>query len=82
MTELTEVFYIFFVSSVLAFFGVVTRYCYKTKCKKIECCGIHIIRDVEEERDDELNNRRRENSSSTITITSKPTNPQINSIQL
>ena len=79
MTELTEVFFIFFVSSVLAFFGVVTRYCYKTKCKRIECCGIHIIRDVEEEREEE---RRRENSSSTITITSKPTNPQINSIQL
>lgn len=67
MNDLSEVFFIFLVSGILTWLGLVTRYCYKTKCKLIECCGIQIIRDVEgEEKEDDL--RRRMDSSSTISI--------------
>ena len=34
---------------VCAFMGLITRYCYKSKCKEISVCCLHIKRDVEEE---------------------------------
>ena len=47
--ELTESFYVFFVSSVLAFLGLGMRTLYKSKCIKFSCCGLMVERDVEGE---------------------------------
>jgi hypothetical protein len=48
-TELSEVFWISFITASITFLGLVARLCYKSKCKNIECCCIKIIRDVETE---------------------------------
>jgi len=44
--ELTESFYVFFVSSILAFLGLGMRTLYKSKCIKFSCCGLMVERDV------------------------------------
>jgi hypothetical protein len=42
--------------------------CYKSKCKSIDCFGIHILRDViiEEEYDEQELNKLKKNDSLTI----------------
>jgi len=53
--ELTESFYVFFVSSIIACGLGALRMIYKSKCKNFSCCGLKIERDVEgEERLDGL----------------------------
>lgn len=44
--ELTESFYVFFVSSILACLGLGMRTLYKSKCIKFSCCGLMVERDV------------------------------------
>ena len=77
--ELTEVFWIFFVSGTLTFCSLIARYCFKTRCKYIECCGLQITRDIEAEEKDE--ERRNHNSSaSTISIRAITNNPTVTSL--
>lgn len=45
----SESFWIAIGTMVCASIGLVTRYCYKSKCKEITVCCIHIKRDVEDE---------------------------------
>lgn len=44
-----ESFWIAIGTMVCAFMGLVTRYCYKSKCKEVSICCIHIKRDVDDE---------------------------------
>lgn len=55
----SEVFWTFLISSVLGCFVGIARMLYKSKCKSVTCCGMHIDRDIEaEEKIDEMAIRR------------------------
>ena len=43
------VFFITIGSILFGFLGLSVRFCYKSKCKEVSFCGIHIIRDTENE---------------------------------
>lgn len=45
----SESFWIAIGTMVCAFMSLSTRYCYKSKCKEISVCCIHIKRDVVDE---------------------------------
>ena len=77
MMELSEIYWIFFTSSVLAFCGVIVRYCYKTRCSYIECCGLQITRDIRAEEKDEERANNHNSSASTISIRAISNNPAI-----
>jgi hypothetical protein len=47
--ELTESFFVFFVSSIIALLGVSLRTIYKSKCVRFSCCGITVERDTQAE---------------------------------
>lgn len=56
---LSEVFWTFFISSTIGLLLGVARMLYKSKCRSVACCGLHIDRDVEgEEKLDEMANMR------------------------
>jgi hypothetical protein len=52
--ELSEVFWSFLITSVIGLLLGVGRICYKSKCKSVDCCCIKVIRDVEIEREEDL----------------------------
>ena len=48
---------IFYISILSLFFTSITlsiKYCYKSKCKSLECCCIKVIRDVDIEQNEDL----------------------------
>ena len=49
LDKLDSVFWITLGGLIFTFFGVVLRYCFKSKCSKITCCWFSITRDVEAE---------------------------------
>ena len=49
MEESSQVFYLTIISMGIAFILALSRQMYKSKCSKIECCGIVIERDTERE---------------------------------
>lgn len=52
---MTEVFWSFFITSVIGFLVIIGKICYKSKCKEIDVCCIKIVRDVvAEEKIDEI----------------------------
>lgn len=54
MQELSEIFYTLLITSTIGLILAIAKICYKSKCREINACGLHIIRDVEgEERIDE-----------------------------
>lgn len=54
MSELSEVFYTFLITSVVGLILAVARICYKSKCREVDFLCCKIIRDVEgEEKIDE-----------------------------
>ena len=55
MVSLSESFYIFLVTSVMALFMAFIKLIYDSKCKKIGLCGLNIERDTITERDIENN---------------------------
>jgi hypothetical protein len=56
----TEIFFTFLITSVIGCFIGITRMLYKSKCKSVDCCGLHIDRDVAgEEKLDEMTVMRR-----------------------
>ena len=73
----TEIFWLSFVSMTFAFAGLCVRYCYKLRCSSVDCCGIHIQRDIVMEDIEALNRYRRriENNDDTTTIRSDITRP-------
>jgi hypothetical protein len=46
---LSETFYITLLTTASATLLVIVRWCYRSKCSHIKCCGIEIDRNVEEE---------------------------------
>ena len=34
--------------------GLAIRYCYRSKCKNFECCGVKVTRDVETEKEEDM----------------------------
>ena len=49
MKESSQVFYLTIISMGIAFFLALGRQIYKSKCSRIECCGIVIERDTQAE---------------------------------
>jgi len=49
MTELSEVFWQFFVVAVIGLLGAVIRAIYTSKCTRFTCCGMQIERNIEAE---------------------------------
>jgi len=57
MSGMSEIFWSFLITSLIAFFTVIVRMCYKSKCENIQCglTGITIKRNVVlEEKTDEI----------------------------
>jgi hypothetical protein len=73
MDETDSIFYVFLVSGLLTFGSLSLRYCYKSKCSYIKCCGLEIQRNVSIETNNDVENS---NNSSTNTIT-YTNNPQL-----
>ena len=46
---MSEVFWTFFVSSMVWFIIAIMKMCYKSKCREVSFCCIKIIRDVDAE---------------------------------
>ena len=46
---MSEVFWTFFVSSMVGFIIALLKLCYKSKCKEINFCCLKIVRDIENE---------------------------------
>ena len=52
---MSEIFWSFLITSIIAFCTVVVRMFYKSKCEEIQCCGLLIKRNVIlEEKADEI----------------------------
>jgi Flp pilus assembly protein protease CpaA len=49
MSEFTEIFYTFLITSLIGLILAISKLCYKSKCKEINLCCLKIIRDVEGE---------------------------------
>ena len=47
-------FYLSVFTLICSSIGLCIRFCYKSKCKQLDCCGIQIIRDVEIEKEEDL----------------------------
>jgi len=73
----TEIFWLSFVSMTFAFAGLCVRYCYKLRCSSVDCCGVHIQRDIVMEDIEALERHRRriENNDDTTTINTNTTRP-------
>lgn len=52
--ELSEVFYTFLITSVIGLLLGIGRICYKSKCSTIDFCCIKVVRNVEIEKEEDL----------------------------
>jgi hypothetical protein len=69
MTELSEVFYTFVISSICGIVLVGIRLCYKSKCREVNLCCLKIVRDTEgEEKIDENRPQKINKSNSSDNI--------------
>jgi hypothetical protein len=48
-------FYLSVLTLICGSFTLAVRFCYRSKCKQFDCCGIKIIRDIETELKEDLN---------------------------
>ena len=64
-----------FYITVFGFLGAVLAVCYKSKCRKIACCGIVIDRDVEGE--EKIDTLEMANRAASDTIPDKSNNGQL-----
>jgi hypothetical protein len=64
--ELSEVFYTFLITSVIAFILGLGKLCYKSKCSEINFCCFRVVRNVEIElrEDIESNSQPKDDESS------------------
>ena len=63
---LSETFWIAFVSTMSASCLVTVRWCYRSKCNNVKCCGIEIQRDVRTEEDLDMQHPSSPNNSNKI----------------
>lgn len=52
--ELSEVFYTFLITSVIGLLLGIGRICYKSKCSTIDFCCVKVVRNVEIEKEEDL----------------------------
>ena len=45
--DMTEMFWMFFISSLVGFILAIGKICYKSKCSQIEICCIKVTRNIE-----------------------------------
>ena len=64
MDEKSQVFYLTVISIATAFLLALSRQMYKSKCSRIECCGIVIERDTHAEQDIDENPALQHSTSS------------------
>lgn len=51
-----DTFFLTLAGLIFGFLGLSIRFCYRSKCSSVECCGLKIIRDVDVEEDIDLQN--------------------------
>ena len=66
MDEKSQVFYLTVISIATAFLLALSRQMYKSKCSRIECCGIVIERDTQAEQDIDENPNIQHSKSSDL----------------
>ena len=54
MEDLSEAFFVFLVSSIIACLGVSIRAIYKSKCIRFSACGINVERNIQAEEELDL----------------------------
>jgi hypothetical protein len=52
--ELSEIFYTFLITSVIALLLGIGRICYKSKCSSIDICCVKVIRNIDAEVKEDL----------------------------
>jgi hypothetical protein len=52
--EMSEVFWTFFITSVIGLMLAVGKLCYKSKCSEINLCCIRVVRNIEIEAKEDL----------------------------
>lgn len=62
---ISEPLFIILITSISGILMKLISMCYKSKCKSVDCCGIHILRDVviEEDYDEKELNQLKKNDS-------------------
>jgi len=58
--ELSEVFYTFLITSIIGLLLGIGRICYKSKCTTIDFCCIKVVRNVEIEKEEDLEMAKKE----------------------
>lgn len=58
--ELSEVFYTFLITSVIGLLLGIGRICYKSKCSTIDFCCVKVVRNVEIEKEEDLEMAKKE----------------------
>jgi len=51
---LSEIFWTFVVTSIVGLVIVISKLCFKSKCRNIDFCCLRIERDVQEEKGDDV----------------------------
>ena len=51
---MSEMFYTFLITSIIAMILALSRACYKSKCSQVEICGFKLTRDIEAEVKEDL----------------------------
>ena len=52
--EMSEVFWTFFITSIIGFFLAVGKLCYKSKCSEINICCFKVVRNIDSEVKEDL----------------------------
>lgn len=73
-SDLTGSFWIASATMTFAFLGLIVRYSYKSKCKNFSICCLRIERDIESEKEEDIEAIRmnRGNSESPKIVTNSP----------
>lgn len=65
---LSEVFWTFLISTVCGVVLATARMCYKSKCKEVDFCCLHIVRDTDAETEFDNTHIERQHSDSGIKL--------------
>ena len=60
---MSEVFWTFFITTLSGMMIIGLRLCYKSKCKRVKCCGIEIERDIEIEMKEDMHEMENKNQA-------------------
>ena len=74
---LTEVFWVSFVSTVTGMIIALARICYKSKCRQVDICCVHVFRDTVLEVQEEAN--RIDHVGNNNNASASPSSPSLSS---